>query len=188
MPLEVERKYRLQDTVGVRARLDALGVAFGPPERQVDRYFNHPARNFAETDEALRIRSIGERNFVTYKGPKLDRAVKTRRELEPALADGAATADQFAEVLVALGFRPTTSVIKHRASAELARHGVRYQICWDEVDRLGTFLEIELVVEEGADGAARDKVLLLEADLKLTTVEPRSYLSLVLAQEAAARG
>lgn len=188
MPLEVERKYRLLDTAATRARLHELGVQFGPPERQVDRYFNHPARNFAETDEALRIRSIGEKNFVTYKGPKLDRSVKTRRELEPALADGTATAEEFAAVLVALGFRPTTAVLKQRASAALARHGVEYQICWDEVDRLGTFLEIELVVDEAAAGAARDKVLLLEAELALTNVEPRSYLSLVLAQEAAARG
>ena len=41
-----------------------------------------PCRDFAQTDEALRIRTVGDTSFVTYKGPKLDATTKTRRELE----------------------------------------------------------------------------------------------------------
>ena len=54
----------------------------GEPAEQVDTYFSHPARDFAATDEALRIRSIDQENFVTYKGPKLDATTKTRREID----------------------------------------------------------------------------------------------------------
>lgn len=179
--LEVEQKYRVTDAAALRSRLAALGVVFGPPVRQVDRYFNHPSRDFAVSDEALRIRSVGDKNVLTYKGPKLNREVKTRRELEPALADGAATAEQFAEVLVALSFRPSAEVVKQRATSTLERNGVPYEICWDEVDRLGAFLEIELVVEEAEAATAREKILALEKELGLTQVERRSYLGMVLA-------
>ena len=69
MKLEVEQKYRIENPAALRARLVALGAEFAPAVRQVDAYFNHPARDFAQTDEAFRIRSIGGENYLTYKGP-----------------------------------------------------------------------------------------------------------------------
>jgi ABC-type sulfate transport system permease component len=41
-------------------------------------------------DEAFRLRRVGERNYMTYKGPKLDATTKSRPEEEVRLADGAA--------------------------------------------------------------------------------------------------
>src|SRR5688500_13000058 len=116
MQLEVEQKYRVGDAVALRERLAELGVAFAASVEQADAYFNHPSRDFAVTDEALRIRSVGERNLITYKGPKLDRRAKTRREVEVPIGDGATTAAQFSEVLTPLGFRLTAVVRKRRAS------------------------------------------------------------------------
>src|SRR4029079_17138635 len=79
---EVEQKHRVDDTGALTDRLAALGVAIGPPAVQVDQYFAHPCRDFASTDEALRIRTTGGASFVTYKGPKVDKTTKTRREIE----------------------------------------------------------------------------------------------------------
>ena len=187
MKLEVEQKYRVENPAALRARLVALGAKFAPAVRQVDAYFNHPARDFAQSDEAFRIRSIGDENYLTYKGPKLDRTVKTRRELEQPIVEGAAAAEQFTELLLALGFRPTAKVAKSRESASITRNGVEYELAWDEVDGLGTFLEIELVVEREAMDAARAQILALEAELGLTAVERRSYLEMVLGQKLEAR-
>ena len=89
MHIEVEQKFRATHSAELLARLERMGAVFAEPVVQVDLYFAHPARDFAQTDEALRIRRVGERNFVTYKGPKLDAMTKTRRELELPLADGA---------------------------------------------------------------------------------------------------
>ena len=86
MKYEVEQKFPLADAAEAERKLVALGGPFSDPVEQVDRYFGHPARDFAKTDEALRIRRIGQENRITYKGPKLDAATKTRRELELPLA------------------------------------------------------------------------------------------------------
>lgn len=180
MQLEVERKYRITETGPLHLKLAQMGLAFGKPERQQDDYFNHPARDFALTDEALRIRCVGAKNFVTYKGPKLDQTVKTRRELELPVGDGPEAGAQFAELLVALGFRHTAQVVKFRSSATLAWNGTHFEICWDEVERLGSFLEIELLVSAAEAESARDKILALELEIGLTTPEPRSYLSQIL--------
>src|ERR1700688_1176895 len=103
MHFEVEQKFRIREPAAWLANLKARH-GLGEPEVQVDRYYAHPARDFAQTDEALRIRRIGQANYVTYKGPKLDTTTKTRRELELPLAPGDAGAAGFAELLEALGF------------------------------------------------------------------------------------
>jgi adenylate cyclase class 2 len=180
MKLEVEQKYRVDDPAGLRKRLVELGVRFSAPIAQADHYFNHPARDFATTDEAFRIRSVGEKNFLTYKGPKLDRSVKTRRELELPLADGTALPEQYAEMLMTLGFRSTAVVRKQRTPGTLAWNDVQYEVCWDEAEGLGTFLEVELVVDAEHADSARQKILALQEALGLTTVERRSYLAMLL--------
>ncbi|MBL9082032.1 MAG: class IV adenylate cyclase [Planctomycetales bacterium] len=180
MKLEVEQKFRIDDPAALRQRLSDCGVKFAAAVRQSDAYFNHPARDFARTDEALRIRSIGDENFVTYKGPKLDRTVKTRHELEQPIAPGRAAAEKFTELLVALGFRPSAVVDKSRSAALFKFGGVDFELAWDEVDGIGTFLEIELVVDAEARDTAKSRILALQQELGLTTVERRSYLEMVL--------
>lgn len=180
MQLEVEQKYRIDDPPALRKRLTDLGVKFSAPVAQADHYFNHPSRDFAITDEAMRIRSVGERNFITYKGPKLDRTVKTRREIELPIAEGTDAAAQFAELLTTLGFRSTAVVRKQRTPGTLTWNDVHSEICWDEVEGIGTFLEVELVVDADQAEAARRQILALQEALGLTTVERRSYLAMLL--------
>ena len=79
MQYEVELKFPVADLGAIEARLVELGTRFDEAVTQVDRYFAHPARDFARTDEALRIRQVGNACYVTYKGPKVDAATKTRR-------------------------------------------------------------------------------------------------------------
>ncbi|HUG89298.1 MAG TPA: CYTH domain-containing protein, partial [Planctomycetaceae bacterium] len=55
---EVELKFPLSDSERVQAELGRLGARPNESVEQIDRYFNHPARDFGETDEALRIRQV----------------------------------------------------------------------------------------------------------------------------------
>ena len=178
--LEVEQKFRVSDLTAFVTRLKSLGTNLGDPQIQVDRYFNHPARDFAQTDEALRIRQVGEKNCLTYKGPKLDTTTKTRREIEMAIAPGGAAAEEFAELLVALGFRPVADVRKERRQTTLERRGRTIEIVLDKVDRVGQYVELEIVVDASEMDAAKDAVQGLAAELGLNDNERKSYLELLL--------
>lgn len=179
MQFEVEQKHRVEDAASLQARLAELGAIWHDPLAQADEYFAHPQRDFAQTDEALRIRTVGDRSFVTYKGPKLDATTKTRRELELPLS---ATHAEFAALLAVLGFRSVMTVHKTRRPFELTHAGQSVHGAWDEIDGLGTFVELELSADEASLATAKDCIASLAAVLPLGPTERRSYLELLLAR------
>jgi adenylate cyclase class 2 len=185
MHLEVEQKFRVADKAELLAKLSARQVRLGDAEVQVDRYYAHPARDYAQTDEALRIRRIGPKNFVTYKGPKLDATTKTRRELELPLEPGDAGAADFADLLEALGFRPVAEVRKQRRHAEILWQNRSVELAFDEVDEVGSFAELEILAEAADVEAAKACLASLAGELDLQGGERRSYLELLLAVRAA---
>ena len=109
---------------------------------QSDTYFAAPHRDFAKTDEALRIRSLDGQAVLTYKGPKLDSVSKTREELETPVDEATTTG-----ILHALGFSEAGVVRKKR---EVFRAG-EITVCLDAVEGLGEFLEVEIVAENEKD-------------------------------------
>ena len=120
--LEVELKFRCEDTGRLEADLSRLGARRADQVRQVDQYFNHPQRDFAQTDEAVRIRDTNGQTSLTYKGPLVDRESKTRREIELDLA-GDQAREKLGEWLLAVGFRPVLQVEKTRQAWTLSRGG-----------------------------------------------------------------
>jgi adenylate cyclase, class 2 len=180
MHFEVEQKHRVGDKAALIAKLTQRGVTLGEPVLQSDQYFAHPARDFAETDEALRIRTVGDASFVTYKGPKLDAVTKTRRELELPLAASDPDGSQFAELLAALGFTPVAIVRKQRRKFHVAHQGRDVEGACDEVEGVGSYVELELTADDTNLEAAKSVIASLAAELKLRASERRSYLELLL--------
>jgi adenylate cyclase class 2 len=178
--LEVEQKFRVANQAAVLSVLEGRAIKLGHAQLQVDRYFNHPSRDFAETDEALRIRQVGEQNYVTYKGPKLDRTTKTRREIEVPISPGRTAADGFAAIFIELGFRPVAEVRKNRRKAIVDRSGRSIEIALDEVEQVGAFVELECSAVQGDMETAKAAIAALAAELGLTKNERKSYLELLL--------
>ncbi|MHB8586926.1 MAG: class IV adenylate cyclase [Thermoplasmatota archaeon] len=141
-------------------------------EEQEDRYYAHPCRDFASVDEALRIRRAGLRSELTWKGPKLDAATKTREERTVGVDDPSAAA----QVLEGLGFRLVASVRKRRHTWD--HPDLVYTL--DDVEGLGTFLEVEAKSDHDHEAAKRRVVSALER-LGLTQVRT-SYLEMLLAK------
>ena len=79
--LEIEMKFPIGDISKLQSKLTALPAKEAVSVSEADHYFNAPDRDFARTDEALRLRRIGDSNIVTYKGPKQAGITKTRTEL-----------------------------------------------------------------------------------------------------------
>ena len=202
---EVEVKVRA-DHDDVRERLAELGADPVNEVTQEDTYYDAPHRDFAETDEALRVRREtvedgGETREdaretpeedeetpketetfaeLTYKGPLVEAESKTRREVETAVEDGEA-ADA---ILEALGFDPAATVRKERR--RFALDG--FTVTLDAVAGLGEFVEVETQVEEdeAALEAARERAYEILRNLGLDPDDQirTSYLGLLLEQES----
>ena len=178
--LEIEMKFPIGDISKLQSKLATLPAKEAESVSEADHYFNAPDRDFAKTDEALRLRRIGEKNYVTYKGPRTDRHTKTRKEIEVPLGDGPANAEGFMQILTHLGYRPVAVVRKQRRILRLERGGFPVEICLDRVDELGDFVELEIVAGEDKLDAAKATLHSLAVELGLSQLERRSYLELLL--------
>jgi adenylate cyclase class 2 len=191
---EVEMKVRADGAV-VRERLASSEATGERVVFQEDTYYDAPHRDFAETDEALRLRreadlgadapsgvsaaadALADDEFetrVTYKGPLVDDVSKTREEFETAVEDGAA----MGEVFERLGFAPAVTVAKRREFWTL--DGVTVTV--DDVHDVGSFVEVETETDESGVEAARERVadVLRALDLDPDDQIRTSYLGLLL--------
>jgi adenylate cyclase class 2 len=182
--LEIEVKFRNDNPAELLAKLLASGAVKIEDRTEADQYFNAPDRNFAETDEAFRLRRIGSQNRLTYKGPRREAAAKTRTEIEIPLGEGMAVAADAERMFMKLGYRPSAIVRKSRTVYHLRRQEFDIEVCLDDVERVGSFVEVEIVAEEARFEAAQATVLQLAAELGLHDQERRSYLKMLLALPA----
>lgn len=168
---EVEVKFSLHDVKAIESVLTDLGAKLINSETQIDIYLDHPCKSFGETDEALRLRSrmnivrtsLDEHNIpdaeieMTYKGPKIDATTKTRVEL----SIGVDNLEVAKALLLNLGFKDVATITKNRIF--YIHQGITVTI--DDVQDVGTFLEIERVVhsEELIHDARKEIFQLIES-------------------------
>ena len=175
--IEVEVKAKIDSFDEMRKRLDEINATKTKTEHQEDRYFNSPVKDFAETDEALRIRetkSDEKHNlFITYKGPKIDAKSKTRKEIEMKIED----AEKCSAIFESLGFKEVRTVIKEREYYKYEN----YEISLDNVHGLDPYMEIEISLEDDSDySKAQASIFELFEKLGITDgFERTSYLELL---------
>jgi len=178
--LEIEMKFPVFDFAAVEKILHRWQARPEPAIDEADTYFNAPDRDFARTDEAFRLRQIGERNLITYKGPKQAGPAKTRTEIEVPLEAGPAAAEGLRRLVQKLGYRATAVVRKRRSIWHFQRGGFDLQACLDEVAELGRFVEVEIVADAGQRAAAEEVLQSAAAELSLQNSECKSYLQMIL--------
>lgn len=184
--IEIEQKYRLDNPAEIERLLGQIGARPQPIERHADTYYRHPARDFAQTREALRIRRVvvaGDQGqtLVTYKGPLWAGAIKTRPELEWRIDPCDPNGANMAELLGHLGFMEALTVAKTRRPYALQHAGRALTVTLDDAGPLGHFSEIETLARGGDEFAAcHTSILAIAAMLGLSDVEPRSYLTMAL--------
>lgn len=181
--LEVEQKFAITDKEKLLDQLNHIGATPSDCLEQSDHYFTHPVRNFAETDEAIRIRCNGSDNRITYKGPKRNTISKVRKEIELAFESGQVATDQMSEMLELLGFRLLRTVKKLRTPYNFLQNQYTFEISIDEVEELGTFVEIELMADESDLQNAETAIIQLAKSLGLTNSIRGSYLGMLIESE-----
>ncbi len=133
--MEVEAKFKVESISEIENAVKSF-AKFVIEKVEEDLYFNHPCRDFRESDEALRIRRDVEGVKVTYKGKKVDFETKTREEIKIVVDDF----DKAFKLFEKLGFRVAGKVKKVRKIYKLGEA----IICLDRVENLGKFVEIEI--------------------------------------------
>lgn len=158
---EVEIKIKIQDPDATRSNILALGGKKLYNMEHTDVYYNAPKvlGDFAKSDEALRLRktvlidhitnlTIKEEHDVTYKGPKLDKILKTRVEHVARVLDP----DKIDAIFVALGFIKVITIPKHREVFEITFEDKNIEVLIDVVEGLpGHYLEAEMMAKEKAE-------------------------------------
>lgn len=175
--IEVEVKAKIENFIDMKKKLENLGAIKSKKEFQEDIYFNSPIVDFANTDEALRIRTTKENDdkniFITYKGPKIDSKSKTREEIEIAIEDSA----KCSKIFQHLGFTKVRAVKKNRQYYNYKN----FEISLDDVEGLDPYMEIEIALDDGSDySQAQEKIFKLFSELGIEDgFERTSYLELL---------
>lgn len=185
---EVELKFPVDSHHRLRQSLATMNTTHQATSYHCDEYFNHCLLDFAAQDIALRIRSRNQQHTLTYKGPNLDQHAKVRQEIELDLVDADKT--KFRQMLFGMGFHSVATVNKNRDSIAVTldssggrqfRHP-KVEVCLDEVDGVGCFVELEVVVDEKSEIQSAKQSLLALAGTLGITAQPTtvSYLEMLL--------
>jgi adenylate cyclase class 2 len=168
-PREIETKFRVADRESLEGRLEALGARPGPLEDEKNVLYDDASGRLKSEGCALRLRTVGRRGLLTFKGPpKISRGIKSRVEWE----SGVESPKAVAAILEAMGVEPSFRYEKRRTPWTFADPS-RPLVVVDETP-LGLFAEIE-----GTDSAVRA----LAAELGVAEADfiAESYIALWLA-------
>lgn len=178
--IEVEVKVSVKNAETVENLLLKKEFHKGKFVKECDYYFDNPQNDIRNGDQALRIRSCEDFStgkiiaFMTYKGPKMDEISMTRSEVELEIAD----ANKGIQLITSLGYTKQYPVIKHRQYF----HKEQMTACLDQVEYLGDFLEVEMIVEnEHEKEQALDEILefLQKLGFSKEQLLRKSYLSML---------
>jgi len=183
---EVEIKFRIENAQELERRLQQRfgGIGFGEQVTESDSFFQHPCRDFGQTDEALRLRNRQFSNgmsehSLTYKGPKIDTSTKTRQEIEMPITEP----ERWESLLLALGFSKVASVQKFRRRIKLTMNHRHVGIVLDILPALPEsgrhFLEVETLATAEDLDECRALILGIADQLGLSEPIQDSYLKLV---------
>ena len=176
---EVEVKAWVDDTPSVERALEKICV-FRRTFDKRDRYFSAPSCAAAEqwVPKQFRLRRDEDQLVCTYKQKRMEDGVEVNLEREFVVSDE----DAFVGLVERIGCAPL--VEKHKHGSLWEYHGLNVEL--SEVDRLGTFLEIERLVDDDADEAvqrrAQEEVRKALVDLggNPDRIEERPYTRMLL--------
>jgi len=175
---EVEAKFVVDSFAIIEQQYE-----FEDPVLEKDVYYQHPSRDFLNSDEWLRLRTIidGATEIdlfvVTYKGAKLitESGIKTRQEIEFKASN------EIVELLKILGFKKFVRVEKYRRKSKINYNDLNMMITLDDVIGLGKYVEIEILVEDFNEKLlAINAIETISKKLGLDKSEKRGYAKMIL--------
>lgn len=142
MRKEIEVKAKADNLEELASKLESLGCAIAPPVRQNDAIFADAKygafEEFQPNKNLLRIRESNGKFFFTIKQPKANQMDSIEYETEISNPEG------MKETLLLMGYQEVIQV--HKTRRKTNHNG--WEICLDEIDGLGSFVEVEKITDE----------------------------------------
>lgn len=183
--IEVEVKLPVRELEEIKKQLMQNGFAETAHLRERDTYFDNVADRIRSGGQALRIRETADFKAgtvtaqINFKGKKQDPLTMTRQELESTVDQ----AEICRQILESIGFhRVFPEVIKERTMLQQGDMAA----CLDQVENLGSFLELEILVPDEAqrvDAQNRIAGVLAMLGYCMTDTVRSSYLSMLQKKE-----
>ena len=137
---EIELKFKIKDKDELLNRLDSLDCKIGELIEQKDTIYVNDLNNIESLEGSVWLRVRKEQDNIELNYKKQSSKKQESKEIEFGV-DSYEKAKQFLEEL---GYKKWVEVNKKRRYSKY--EGAN--ICIDEVERLGNFVEIELLVDE----------------------------------------
>lgn len=177
--IELKLSYPAQQRGSIISYCEQNGFALLGDFREEDFYFTPEGINLLKNDEVLRLRHTTASGtdlwLLTYKCKNVDALYHNRREIETGVADGNA----LFEMLKRMRFVLIRKVVKTR----LQYKKEQTSICLDNVEELGSFMEIEVLGDDAAVAKKRISSILDDLHLPRATIEPQNYLAMLLKKD-----
>ncbi len=178
--IEAEIKIKIASTEEIREKLISSGFTFKDCVFEKDTYLDNADSDIRSNDTALRVRSIRSYDedethfYMTYKGIRTDDESMTRPEFET----GVESAETALGIFEALGYLPVHPCVNKKRDI-YTRDDIT--ACLDEVEDLGSFLELEILTDHSKKEAALERLWALLSDLGLQRSETTtiSYLTML---------
>lgn len=148
---EIELKFKIENIERILTFLEKQGCEISPMNYQYDTIYVKDLNHVESTEGSiwLRVRKTNDKIELNYKKQSAKKMESEEIEFEVSSYE---KANSF---LKALGFQEWVQVNKKRRYTKYQD----YNICIDEVERLGTFMEIELLIEDQTNEDYEEKIL-----------------------------
>jgi adenylate cyclase class 2 len=170
---EIEIKLKVNNFDELENNLKNKDVILSEPFTQHDFIYslNNSTKEFESPEEnnvIIRLRYLSDRTILTLK--KQRSRESDNLEYETEIKDS----DQMNHILSTLGWNPIIEIKKIRRKGKL---GI-YEICLDQVEKLGDFVEIETLTDDNANPEEAREQLFKELEmlgLSRSDEETRGY-------------
>lgn len=137
---EVKIKVEKEALPGIRERLGGLGFQqTAQRAREENLLWDDSKGRLEGSGSALRLRKYGQKQILTFKGPRVEHShLKIREEIETEIGDF----HSMTRVLEAIGMVVCFEYAKYREKYQLSGDKGRIEVCIDETP-VGCYVEIE---------------------------------------------
>lgn len=155
MKYEIEVKAKVKDLNTLIPKLKEIGCVLFPPIIQNDYIYNQKGvdlKDHSHNTPVLRIREQEGKTIFTMKKNRRDELDCIEKEVEVS------DKNILKEIIELLGFEQTVEVHKKRQKGKYGD----YEICLDEVQELGSFIEVEKISNEDGETVKNELLSFLE--------------------------